>query len=136
MQLDGVVGFDVFNFTDRLNSHTDLFGGGRRDAQEIRGELPRGYNAATFQTFERYIEDGTFVKLRELSLSHQFNFKNSNIIKDMTVSFIGRNLFSFDSYSGWDPETSSFGQRNGLKGLDFNEVPIPRTYQLGVNINF
>ena len=136
MQFDAVMGFDVFNWTDRLNSHTDLFGGGRRDAQEIRGELPRGYNAATFQTFERYIEDGSFVKLRELSLSYQFNFENSNFIQNMSISFIGRNLASFDSYSGWDPEVSSFGQRNGIRGMDFNEVPIPRTYQLGVTMNF
>ncbi len=136
MQLDAVMGFDVFNWTDRLNSHTDLFGGGARDAQEIRGELPRGYNAATFQTFERYIEDGSFVKLRELSLAYNFNFDNSKLFKSMTVSFVGRNLLSFDNYSGWDPEVSSFGQRNGVRGMDFNEVPIPRTYQLGLNISF
>ena len=134
-QFDGMIGFDVFNWTDRLNSHTDLFGGGRRDAQEIRGELPRGYNSATFQTFERYIEDGSFVKLRELSLTYNFPFK-SKAVTGLALSFIGRNLFSFDNYSGWDPEVSSFGQRNGFRGMDFNEVPIPRTYQLRVDLNF
>ncbi|MDO5980812.1 TonB-dependent receptor plug domain-containing protein [Flavivirga spongiicola] len=134
-QFDAVMGFDVFNWTDRLNSFTDLFGGGRRDAQEIRGELPRGYNGATFQTFERYVEDGSFVKLRELSLAYNFNLKSENI-DNITVTLTGRNLFSIDDYSGWDPEVSSFGQRNGFRGMDFNEVPIPRTIELGVNVNF
>lgn len=135
LQFDAVMGFDVFNWTDRLNSFTDLFGGGRRDAQEIRGELPRGYNSATFQTFERYIEDGSFVKLRELNFSYDFKIKSKSI-DNITLSLIGRNIVSFDSYSGWDPEVSSFGQRNGIRGMDFNEVPIPRTIELGININF
>ena len=134
-QFDAMVGFDVFNWTDRLNSHTDLFGGGGRDAQEIRGELPRGYNAATFQTFEKFIEDGSFVKLRELSLAYSVKPKNQTI-SNITISLIGRNLLSFDNYSGWDPEVSSFGQRNGFRGMDFNEVPIPRTYQIGLKVDF
>ncbi len=134
-QFDAVIGFDVFNWTDRLNSHSDLFGGGRRDAQEIRGELARGYNAATFQTFERYIEDGSFVKLREVSLAYTIRPQTS-AISNITISLIGRNLLSIDGYSGWDPEVSSFGQRNGFRGMDFNEVPIPRTYQLGVKVDF
>ena len=135
MQFDAVMGFDIFNWTDRLMSFTDLFGGGARDAQEIRGDLPRGYNTATFQTFERYIEDGSFVKLREVALAYNFDLKSKGI-DNITVTLTGRNLFSIDQYSGWDPEVNSFGQRNGFRGMDFNEVPIPRTIELGVNINF
>ncbi len=134
-QFDAVMGFDIFNWTDRLTARTSLFGGGLRDAQEIRGELPRGYNAAAFNIWERYIEDGSFIKLRELYLAYDIPFKDK-AVDNLKISLIGRNLFSLDDYSGWDPEVNSFGQRNGLRGNDFNEVPIPRTIELGLNINF
>ena len=134
LQLDAVQGFDIFNFTDRVNSRS-AFGGGRRDAQEVRGELPRGFNNAAYNIWERYIEDGSFVKVREVSLGYVLRPSNS-ILEDIKFSLTGRNLFSFDSYSGWDPETSASGQTNGVRGFDFNEVPIPRTIIFGINASF
>ena len=133
LQLDAVQGFDVFNFTDRVNSRS-TFGGGARDAAEVAGELPRGYNNAAYNIWERYIEDGSFIKVREISIG--YTMKPSNVFSSLTVSVTGRNLFSFDNYSGWDPEVSTAGQTNGVRGFDFNEVPIPRTIQFGINAGF
>ncbi len=134
VQFDAVQGFDVFNFTDRVNSRS-RFGGGWRDAQEIRGELPPGYNNAAYNIWERYIEDGSFVKLRELSLNYHFNPK-TDAIDNINIFLIGRNILSFDNYTGWDPEVNAAGQQNGVRGFDFNEVPIPRTWRLGVKFDF
>lgn len=132
-QFDAVQGFDVFNFTDRVSSRP-VFGGGHYDAAEIRGELPRGYNKAAYNIWERFIEDGSFVKLRELSLGYTFNPKTPTISR-VKVYLTGRNLISFDNYSGWDPEVSSAGQTNGVRGFDFNEVPIPKTIQIGLKMD-
>ncbi|MCB9288934.1 MAG: SusC/RagA family TonB-linked outer membrane protein [Lewinellaceae bacterium] len=132
LQFDAVQGFEVFNFTDRVNSRSS-FGGGFRDAQEIRGELPRGYNNAAYNIWERYIEDGSFVKLRELTLSYTTNPKTP-AISNLRIFLQGRNLLSFDNYNGWDPEVSSSGQTNGVRGFDFNEVPIPRTIRFGIGL--
>ena len=132
--LDAVQGFDVFNFTARVNSRP-LFGGGELEAQEVRGELPRGYNKAAYNIWERFIEDGSFVKLRELTLSYSFQPENPGI-SNVRFFLQGRNLISFDNYSGWDPEVSTSGQSNGVRGFEFNEVPIPRTYRFGVNLDF
>jgi hypothetical protein len=52
------------------------------------------------------------------------------------VFISGRNLLSFDNYSGYDPETNAAGQTNAVRGFDFVEVPIPRTYAVGVNLKF
>ncbi len=132
-QFDAVQGFDVFNFTDRVSSRP-IFGGGRYDAAEIRGELPRGYNKAAYNIWERFIEDGSFVKLRELSLGYSFAPKTASISR-VKVYLTGRNLISFDNYSGWDPEVSTSGQTNGVRGFDFNEVPIPKTIQIGLKMD-
>lgn len=132
VQFDAVQGFEVFNFTDRVNSRSS-FGGGFRDAEEVRGELVRGYNNAAYNIWDRYIEDGSFVKLRELTLSYTTNPKTP-AISSLRIYLQGRNLLSFDDYTGWDPEVSSSGQTNGVRGFDFNEVPIPRVIRFGINM--
>lgn len=133
-QFDQVQGFDVFNFTDRVAS-SPSFAGGHYDEDELRGDLPKGYNKAAYNIWERYIEDGSFIKLRELYLGYSFKPGVAGI-SSLNVFVLGRNILSFDKYQGWDPETSTAGQSNGVRGFDFNEVPIPRTFKIGLNATF
>ncbi len=133
LQFDAIQGFDVFNFTRRIGA-LEVFGNSDLFEQELRGELPRGYNAATFSAFDRYVEDGSFVKLREISISYNTPLEQLGI-SNLNVSLSGRNVFSFDNYSGRDPETNAAGQ-SVVRGFDFNEVPIPRTYSIGFTATF
>jgi TonB-dependent starch-binding outer membrane protein SusC len=134
MQWDGMYGFDVFNFTNRVGSR-EIYGGLKSYEQELRGEVPKGYSNAVFSIFENWIEKGDFTKLRELSISYQlpgklWKFKNASV----TVG--GRNLFAITPYSGYDPETNAAGQDNAVRGFDFVEVPLPRSFSLSVNLGF
>lgn len=133
-QFDAVYGFDVFNFTRRVGER-DLYGGLAGYEPELRGEVPKGTSTALFGIFENYIEDGSFIKLREVSVAYDFKpaFLGGN---SMRLSLAGRNLFSIDDYSGYDPEVNAAGQTNAVRGFDFVEVPIPRTYALGLNFTF
>ncbi|WP_299990740.1 SusC/RagA family TonB-linked outer membrane protein [uncultured Pontibacter sp.] len=133
-QFDAVYGFDVFNFTRRVGER-DLYGGLAGYEPELRGEVPKGTSAALFGIFENYIEDGSFIKLREVSVAYSFKpaFLGGNNVR---LSLAGRNLFSIDDYSGYDPEINAAGQTNAVRGFDFVEVPIPRTYALGLNFTF
>ena len=134
IQFDAVQGFDVFNWNRRLMDNV-IFGGGYNVGQELLGNQPKGYGGAQANIFEEFVEDGSFVKLRELALS--YNLKTPfNGVDNIKFSLIGRNLISWDDYSGWDPEINTAGQSNGVRGFDFAGVPIPRTYQLGINVNF
>ena len=132
MQWDGMYGFDVFNFTKRVGDR-DFYGGLKGYEAEIRGEVPKGTSAALFSIFENWIEDGSYTKLREVSLSYNLLLKNR---KSLRFSLVGRNLLSIDNYSGWDPETNAAGQDNAVRAFDFVEVPIPRTISFGINFNF
>jgi hypothetical protein len=71
-----------------------------------------------YQTFydvntnNRYwVEDGTYIKLREVSLSYQFTPDNLSLLGDqmenITFSVLGRNLLTITDYSGYDPEAGS-----------------------------
>ena len=49
---------------------------------------------------------------------------------------MGRNLFSLDNYSGYDPETNVAGQRTAVRGFDFVEVPIPRSFSMRLSLHY
>jgi TonB-linked SusC/RagA family outer membrane protein len=133
-QLDASIGGDVFNFTKRVGDR-DLYGGLKGYEPELRGEVPKGTSAALFSIFENWIEDGSFVKLREVSASYSFKPKFLPT-GSMRFSLAGRNLFSIDKYSGYDPEINAAGQSSAVRGFDFVEVPIPRQIVLGFNLTF
>jgi hypothetical protein len=78
-------------------------------------------------------QDGTFTKIREVALSYTLN--KLKLFQSLKVSLVGRNLFSFDDYPGFDPEISSAGQ-SIVRGDDFGAFPIPRTIQLSLIANF
>lgn len=134
IQLDAVQGFDIFNWNRRLLDNV-IFGGGSNVGQELLGNRPKGFGGAQAGIFEEFVEDGSFVKLRELAISYGFKPPFDGI-DNVEVSLVGRNLISWDDYSGWDPEINTAGQSNGVRGFDFAGVPIPRTYQLGINVSF
>ena len=134
MQWDAMQDFDVFNFTKRVGDR-DLYGGLKGYEDELTGKVPKGTSAALFGIFEHWIEDGSFVKLREVSLSYTINpkFLKRN---DMRFTLSGRNLLSLDDYSGYDPEVNAAGQDNAVRGFDFVEVPLPRVFMFSINLNF
>ncbi|RAK65084.1 SusC/RagA family TonB-linked outer membrane protein [Hymenobacter edaphi] len=130
--LDAVQGVDVFNADKRTRQGVGL---GDLAEKELRGELPRGYIFAIYNTQEFRVDDGSFVKLRETSLSYELP-KISPLISSLNVSLVGRNLASWDNYNGFDPETSAGGSSDLLRAIDFGNVPIPRTYQLKLTASF
>lgn len=132
MLWESVQGFDVFDADKRTRQGVGL---GRLAAQELTGELPRGYIAGIYPIEEFRIEDGSFVKLREIALSYTFDSLFNDTLKDVKVSLIGRNLISFDNFWSFDPETNAGGQSNLLRAVNFGNVPIPSTFALSISTN-
>ena len=131
VQLDGVQGSDVWNADWRTRQGV---GNGKVAEQEQMGLLPRGYVSGVYAIEEWRIDDGSFVKLREVSLS--YNIGKVKSISNMTLVLSGRNLISWDNYKGYDPELNSAGQSTILRNIDFGSVPIPRTFSLGLQVKF
>jgi TonB-linked SusC/RagA family outer membrane protein len=132
MQLDMVQGGDVFNADWRTRQGV---GNGKEAEKEHLGQIPRGFISGVYPIEEWRIDDGSFVKLREISLS----YSAGKVIKgfsDLTISLSGRNLISWDNYKGFDPEVNAAGQSTILRGIDFGAVPIPRTFSVGVSAKF
>ncbi|MGN6494391.1 MAG: SusC/RagA family TonB-linked outer membrane protein [Agriterribacter sp.] len=133
VQLDAVQGNEVFNADFRTRQGV---GNGKEFAEkEHNGQLPRGYVSGVYTIEEWRIDDGSFVKLREVSLTYNFGRLNK-AISDLSLSLSGRNLISWDNYKGFDPETNAGGGSTLARGIDFGNVPIPRTFALTLRTKF
>lgn len=131
IQLDAVQGNDVWNADWRTRQGV---GNGKVAEQEQLGQLPRGYIAGVYTTDQWRVDDGSFVKLREVYIG--YNIGRIKGFRDLTVSLSGRNLISWDNYKGYDPEVNAAGQSTLLRGIDFGAVPVPRTFSAGIAAKF
>ncbi|HYJ37948.1 MAG TPA: SusC/RagA family TonB-linked outer membrane protein [Chitinophagaceae bacterium] len=131
VQFDAVQGVDVFNADFRTRQGV---GNGKVAEDEHNGILPRGWVNSVYQIEEWRVDDGSFVKLRELAVRyHAGKLKG---FKDLVFSLTGRNLLSWDNYKGYDPEVNAAGQSTILRGIDFGAVPIPATYAFSIGAKF
>ncbi len=81
----------------------------------------------------KYVEDATYLKLDNVSVSYDFAFNNP-YIKGARVYLSGQNLLCITGYKGVDPEVSLSGLSPGIEGTSY--YPRTRTFTLGVNLNF
>jgi len=131
IQFDAVQGVDVFNADFRTRQGV---GNGKVAEQEQRGQLPRGWVNSVYQIEEWRVDDGSFIKLRELAL--RYHLGKFKVFNDLSFSLTGRNLISWDDYKGYDPEVNSAGQSTILRGIDFGAVPAPRTFNVALRAKF
>jgi len=82
---------------------------------------------------DRWIEDGSYIRLKTLSLSYTVALK-SNVIEGFSVWVSANNLLTFTKYLGPDPE---FSTQNSVlfQGVDAGLVPLSKSYYLGLKIN-
>ncbi len=132
LQFDAVQGVDVLSWDTRMFYR---FGGGPQTGSELSGESVRGTGAANFGIAESYIEDGSYIKLREVSASYLLKDPLKGI-DNVKFTITGRNLFSIDNFSGYDPEVNMDGQSNGARGGIMGLVPIPSVIKFGLTATF
>lgn len=85
------------------------------------------------QFSDYYLENGSFVKLDNVTLGYNFNLKGK-AVKNFRVYATGRNLLTFTSYTGLDPELQDTGFTTGIDNRGF--YPRTNSYTLGLNITF
>lgn len=87
-----------------------------------------------------FITSVNWLKLRSLSLTYDFSgiLKNQKVIKGLTATAIGTNLFTWTNYKGMDPEVSAAGGTggSGSTGIDYLGVPAVASFTFGVNLKF
>ena len=86
----------------------------------------------------QFIEDGTFTKLREVSVAYTFDGKwVSNLIglTSIDLRLAGRNLKTWTKYNGIDPETNLAGAAFAVQGIDYFNNPQTRSFVVSIGLN-
>ncbi|AMC10661.1 hypothetical protein Lupro_05120 [Lutibacter profundi] len=89
-----------------------------------------------------WVEDGTFVKLRETSLAYTLNSTKlkslaNGFFNEIKISLIGRNLLTFTDYKGWDPEIANYDSATQQYfSVDYGVYPNQTSYSLSFQFKF
>ena len=140
-QLDWVYGNDIYNqskqwlYRDYLASDFDK----PITVNGMTGPFANYYYSLynTNQTNNYFVEKGSFLRLRNISISYNFSdLVRLKMIKSLRFSVTGRNLFTITNYSGLDPESAAALNNPLNRGLDLHNFPNMRTIQFGLNVGF
>jgi hypothetical protein len=91
------------------------------------------------QLSSRYVVDGSFIRVRTVTLGYSLPSTLLSKIKvdKIRVYVSGLNLYTFTDYIYWDPEVSADFQNSNIgRGNDFYTPPQPRTLLFGLNVGF
>lgn len=104
-------------------------------------DIPRGTfsdpNENT-RVSDRYIEDGSYLRIRNIQLAYNFPSSLTNRIKATNLKMYVQvqNAYTFTKYSGFDPEVGQDTWDRNLFGVDNGRYPSPRIYTVGLGFGF
>ncbi|HET7601346.1 MAG TPA: SusC/RagA family TonB-linked outer membrane protein [Gemmatimonadales bacterium] len=89
-------------------------------------------------TAEQFLEDGGYVKLREISIGYTLDqpwVQRTLGFSSIELRLSGRNLKTWTKYTGYDPETNLGGAIQATRGVDYFNMPQNRSFVFGVTLN-
>lgn len=149
----GVQGIDIYNglryWTEGM---AEVYNHSEKVLQRWTGEgtsktMPRavlGDPNFNRRPSDRFVEDGSFTRLRTLSIGYRLpsdwlRSVSKESISNVRVYLTGQNLLTFTNYSGYDPEIGTgYNQGAGVanQGVDYGVLPQPKTIMAGIQITF
>jgi len=131
--LDWQEGGEVINLTLFLQDD------GRTSEDWGTPEWEKRYQGYLKGPIAPYIEDASFVKLREVSVSYDLPRSLASSVRGLNtarLSLTGRNLFMWAPYSGLDPEVANFGSAAIRNNLDIGPYPPSRSFFFNIALGF
>lgn len=135
INLRGSVGNDILNLTALNLSYLSNLPG----KNVLRSALETGLDRLQPKKYSsRWIEDGTFVRMDNLTLGYTFNLPSVKVLNNTRVYITSQNLFVITNYSGQDPEVNSNVAGSGAApiGIDYLGYPKSRSFTIGASLNF
>ncbi|MVM35441.1 SusC/RagA family TonB-linked outer membrane protein [Spirosoma sp. HMF4905] len=145
--LQGVQGNDIFN-ASAMGSTID-YGFGLNMPREVyldhwsptnpNAKYPIISNSVNARVSNRYVEDGSFVRLKNIQLAYNFPLQNWGVkwVRTAQLYASGQNLLTLTKYSWWDPEVNSKGDVNSTtQGVDSYSYPVAKTITVGLRVGF
>lgn len=150
--LQGVQGNDIFfataftnlnSFQRTQNQFADLIGNyWTEDNPDPNAKYPKISALTQMRPSDRFIFDGSYLKLKSVQLSYDFPVGNISWFTNATVYVKATNLYTFTSYPGLDPDVNTRGsdsqsiENRLFIGTDETGYPAPRIFGAGINLTF
>ncbi len=101
-------------------------------------DMPRSGNVENIHNSSRFVEDGSYLRLKTLTLSYNLpaSLIQKTILSGLQIFVTGQNLLTFTKYSGYDPEVNAYGANAVALGVDYGTYPQSKTIIAGINISF
>jgi len=139
--MQGTYGNDIFNLSSVTYAY-DYVGGLNmiRDVlfnswtpSNTNAKYPITSRNTTVNVSDRFIEDGSFLRLKNIQLAYNLPVQSLKInkIQSLQVYMSGQDLLTLTKYSGWDPEVNSSGY-----GIDNKSYPMSKSITFGVRARF
>ena len=145
--IQGVQGNDIFNRAraliigrdGRIPFGTSVELRNTWTASNTTAQLP-SLNATNTQSLSsEFIEDGSFIRLKNISLG--YTLRDSQALESIgaesfRIYVSAQNLITITDYTGLDPEVGNGGENDRLAGVDIGSLPTSKTFTLGLNVKF
>ncbi len=126
----------VINIDETFRGNLKDFGNGPVALTESWYNGPGGFFGNGID--EVYIEDGSWTRLREVSLGYLWDsdwLKNTTKLQSVEITVTGRNLLLWTEFEGNDPDTNLSGV-SAARGIDYFNNPGTKSYLLNLNVKF
>ena len=138
--LNGVSGNKIYDNTANSNFYKLRLSKGLNTTREAIAESKESINNAA-PVSSRYLKNGAFLRLNNLSLDYNLNTKKVGLdkwVKGIRLSVTAQNLFVITEYDGYDPEVNTDATINGISsyGIDYLSYPRAKSIIFGLNVNF
>ena len=137
------VGNDIFN-ASKIEM-IGMYSGGNQIKEAIRRwrypgqvtSIPKAGDLYNIRNSTRWVEDGTYVKIKNITLSYDVKakFLRKLHITRLQPYITLDNMITFTGYSGYDPEMSQWSSATNM-GIDWGTYPNVRTVTFGINVDF
>lgn len=103
-------------------------------------EVPRPGNIENIYNSSRFVEDGSYLRLKNITLSYdfspKFNFLKKAGIRKLQPYITAQNLWTWTKYSGYDPEVNAYEASAVELGVDYGTYPQNKSVIFGLNVEF
>ena len=96
---------------------------------------PTAVYTRTWLISDRYVEDGSFLKMKYLTLAYNWQ-QPAKWIQKINFNFTVNNVFTATRYSWFEPDVNAGGTNAATPGVDSYSYPSARSYSLGINFTF
>jgi len=127
---------DTEGMLDFRNQSTAVLRRWKRPGMET--DIPRSGNVDNIHNSSRFVEDGSYLRLKSLTLSYTLpaTLTSRAKISNVKVFVTGQNLLTLTKYSGYDPEVNAYGASSVALGVDYGTYPQSKAVIFGASLQF